>query len=104
MADAAGRYAADPERPRALSVLAQERAQSARAMSRGLTDVPAAVCARQRRRMSTSHTAARIDGDCARSRSSEIRRPRRRSQFWLLGVMVGFTTLALWLLAQAREG
>jgi hypothetical protein len=27
-----------------------------------------------------------------------------RSQFWLLGVMVGFTTLALWLLAQAREG
>ncbi len=27
-----------------------------------------------------------------------------RSQYWLLGVMVGFTTLALWLLAQAREG
>jgi hypothetical protein len=27
-----------------------------------------------------------------------------RSQFWLLGVMVGYTTLALWLLAQAREG
>lgn len=27
-----------------------------------------------------------------------------RSQYWLLGVMVGFTTLALRLLAQAREG
>lgn len=27
-----------------------------------------------------------------------------RSQYWLLGVMVGYTTLALWLLAQAREG
>ena len=27
-----------------------------------------------------------------------------RSQYWLLGVMVVFTTLALWLLAQAREG
>jgi hypothetical protein len=27
-----------------------------------------------------------------------------RSQYWLLAVMVGFTTLALWLLAQAREG
>lgn len=27
-----------------------------------------------------------------------------RSQYWLLGVMVIFTTLALWLLAQAREG
>lgn len=27
-----------------------------------------------------------------------------RSQYWLLTVMVGFTTLALWLLAQAREG
>ena len=26
------------------------------------------------------------------------------SQYWLLGVMVAFTTLALWLLAQAREG
>ena len=24
-----------------------------------------------------------------------------RSQYWMLGVMVGFTTLALWLLAQA---
>jgi hypothetical protein len=27
-----------------------------------------------------------------------------RSQYWLLIVMIGFTTLALWLLAQAREG
>lgn len=27
-----------------------------------------------------------------------------RSQYWLLAVMVGYTTLALWLLAQAREG
>ncbi len=27
-----------------------------------------------------------------------------RSQYWLLAVMVGFTTLALWLLAQARQG
>ena len=27
-----------------------------------------------------------------------------RSQYYLLAVMVGFTTLALWLLAQAREG
>jgi len=27
-----------------------------------------------------------------------------RSQYWLLGVMAGFTTLALWLLAQANEG
>lgn len=27
-----------------------------------------------------------------------------RSQYWLLGVMVGYTTLALRLLAQAREG
>ena len=27
-----------------------------------------------------------------------------RSQYWLLTVMIGFTTLALWLLAQAREG
>ena len=27
-----------------------------------------------------------------------------RSQYWLLAVMVVFTTLALWLLAQAREG
>lgn len=27
-----------------------------------------------------------------------------RSQYWLLGVMVCYTTLALWLLAQAREG
>lgn len=27
-----------------------------------------------------------------------------RSQYWLLGVMVVYTTLALWLLAQAREG
>jgi hypothetical protein len=26
-----------------------------------------------------------------------------RSQYWLLGVMVAFTTMALWLLAQARE-
>jgi hypothetical protein len=25
-----------------------------------------------------------------------------RSQYWMLGVMVGFTTLALWLLAQAN--
>ena len=24
-----------------------------------------------------------------------------RSQYWMLGIMVGFTTLALWLLAQA---
>jgi hypothetical protein len=24
-----------------------------------------------------------------------------RSQYWMLGVMVGFTTLALWLLAEA---
>jgi hypothetical protein len=24
------------------------------------------------------------------------------SQYWMLGVMVGFTTLALWLLAQAN--
>ena len=24
-----------------------------------------------------------------------------RSQYWMLGVMVGFTSLALWLLAQA---
>ena len=27
-----------------------------------------------------------------------------RSQYWMLGVMAGFTTLALWLLAQANEG
>ncbi|HWT22964.1 MAG TPA: fenitrothion hydrolase [Solirubrobacteraceae bacterium] len=27
-----------------------------------------------------------------------------RSQYWMLGVMVGFTTLALWLLAQAGAG
>jgi hypothetical protein len=27
-----------------------------------------------------------------------------RSQYWMLGVMVGFTTLALWLLAQAGSG
>jgi hypothetical protein len=27
-----------------------------------------------------------------------------RSQYWLLGVMVGFTLLALWLLSGAREG
>ena len=27
-----------------------------------------------------------------------------RSQYWLLGVMISFTSLALWLLAQAREG
>jgi hypothetical protein len=27
-----------------------------------------------------------------------------RSQYWMLGVMIGFTTLALWLLAQANEG
>ncbi len=27
-----------------------------------------------------------------------------RSQYWLLGVMVGFTSLALWLLSQARGG
>ncbi len=26
-----------------------------------------------------------------------------RSQYWMLGVMVGFTTLALWLLAQANQ-
>ncbi len=25
-----------------------------------------------------------------------------RSQYWMLGIMVGFTTLALWLLAQAN--
>jgi hypothetical protein len=25
-----------------------------------------------------------------------------RSQYWLLGVMVGYTTPALWLLAQSR--
>jgi len=31
-------------------------------------------------------------------------RSATRSQYWLLGVMVGFTTLALWLLTQAREG
>ena len=24
-----------------------------------------------------------------------------RSQYWMLGVMIGFTSLALWLLAQA---
>ena len=24
-----------------------------------------------------------------------------RSQYWMLGIMIGFTTLALWLLAQA---
>ena len=27
-----------------------------------------------------------------------------RSQYWMLGIMVGFTTLALWLLAQANAG
>ena len=27
-----------------------------------------------------------------------------RSQYWMLGVMVGFTSLALWLLAQAGSG
>jgi hypothetical protein len=27
-----------------------------------------------------------------------------RSQYWMLGIMVGFTTLALWLLAQAGTG
>ena len=27
-----------------------------------------------------------------------------QSQYWLLAVMIGYTTLALWLLAQAREG
>jgi hypothetical protein len=25
-----------------------------------------------------------------------------RSQYWMLGVMLGFTTLALWLLSQAN--
>jgi len=25
-----------------------------------------------------------------------------RSQYWMLGVMVGFTSLALWLLSQAN--
>ena len=28
-------------------------------------------------------------------------RPASRSQYWMLAVMVGSTTLALWLLAQA---
>jgi hypothetical protein len=27
-----------------------------------------------------------------------------RSQYWMLGVMVGFTTLALWLLAESNQG
>lgn len=27
-----------------------------------------------------------------------------RSQYWLLGVMIGFTCLALWLLSQANKG
>ncbi len=31
-------------------------------------------------------------------------RSAARSQYWMLGVMVGFTTLALWLLAQAGGG
>ena len=26
-----------------------------------------------------------------------------RSQYWMLGIMVGFTTLALWLLSQANQ-
>jgi hypothetical protein len=26
-----------------------------------------------------------------------------RSQYWMLAVMVGFTTLALWLLSQANQ-
>ena len=26
-----------------------------------------------------------------------------RSQYWMLGIMVGFTSLALWLLSQANQ-
>jgi hypothetical protein len=29
-------------------------------------------------------------------------RPAVRSQYWMLAVMIGFTTLALWLLAAAQ--
>ena len=39
-----------------------------------------------------------------RPRARPLRRPRAlavRSQYWMLAIMVGFTTLALWLLAQA---
>ncbi len=27
-----------------------------------------------------------------------------RSQYWMLAVMIGFTTLALWLLSEANQG
>ena len=35
--------------------------------------------------------------------ASENARQAVRSQYWMLGVMVGFTSLALWLLSQANE-
>ena len=43
----------------------------------------------------------------ARDRAvSMYERPRdaTRSQYWMLAVMIGFTTLALWLLSEASKG
>ncbi len=31
-------------------------------------------------------------------------RQAMRSQYWMLGVMIAFTTLALWLLSEASKG
>lgn len=50
----------------------------------------------------TGHVAALV---LAHDRALALYRQARlavRSQYWMLGIMVGFTTLALWLLAQAN--
>ena len=49
------------------------------------------------------HVAALMLGP--RPRAGALPRPKLavRSQYWMLGVMVGFTSLALWLLAEAGK-
>ena len=53
--------------------------------------------------MITGHVAALM---LAHDRALALYREAKeavRSQYWMLGIMVGFTTLALWLLSQANQ-